>query len=395
MASITKRGDNYRIKVSDGYDARGKQIVRSMTWTPEPGMTDRQIEKALNRVAVLFEESKAVKANIKFETFARECFFPEWVQKNLKEKTREKYERLSMRTYKAIGHLRMDKITKRHIQTFISNLEEPGINQVTKDKLSVKSIKDYLSFVSSVFSYAIYLEMLTDNPCRGIRVSGKRSIGQKPPADKCYTLEEAQKFVNLLQNEPPIRQAFFTLAILGGFRKGEILGLKWEDVDFSSCLISIQREAAYTTEKGHYIDTPKTLTSVRTLRLPQEVFDVLKSRRKEQNTDRLKAGDRWNPNGLIFTTAFGEPLGDSSMYNWLVRFCEKTGMRRVSIHSFRHLNATLLINSGADIKTVSSLLGHSQTSTTLNIYTHALEEAKARASEAVANAIGLNKASKQ
>ena len=152
MASITKRGDSYRIKVSDGYDARGKQIIRSMTWTPEPGMTDRQIEKALNRVAVLFEESKAVKANIKFETFARERFFPEWVQKNLKEKTREKYERLSMRTYKAIGHLRMDRITKRHIQTFISNLEEPGINQVTKDKLSVKDFKDnYLYIIISHF----------------------------------------------------------------------------------------------------------------------------------------------------------------------------------------------------------------------------------------------------
>ena len=101
-------------------------------------------------------------------------------------------------------------------------------------------------------------------------------------------------------------------------------------------------------------------------------------------------GDRWILIGLVFTNAFGEPFGDS-MYNWLVRFCEKTGMRRVSIHCFRHLNATLLINSGADIKTVSSLLGYSQTSTTLNIYAHALEDAKARASEAVANAISLKK----
>ena len=79
------------------------------------------------------------------------------------------------------------------------------------------------------------------------------------------------------------------------------------------------------------------------------------------------------------------------MYNWLVRFCKKTGMRMVSIHSFRHLNASLLIGAGTDIKTVSSLLGHSQTSTTLNIYAHALEASKTKASEAVANAIGLNK----
>ena len=83
MATITKRGDSYRIRVSDGYDIHGKQKMRSMTWTPEPGMTPRLLEKELNRQAVLFEESQAARGNIKFEAFA-EQFFHEKVDGKLK-----------------------------------------------------------------------------------------------------------------------------------------------------------------------------------------------------------------------------------------------------------------------------------------------------------------------
>lgn len=79
-------------------------------------------------------------------------------------------------------------------------------------------------------------------------------------------------------------------------------------------------------------------------------------------------------------------------YHWLKRFCEETGQRFLGVHAFRHLNASLLINSGVDVKTVSTSLGHSQVTTTLNIYAHTFEEAQARASEAVANLLAVKQA---
>ncbi|WP_243577920.1 tyrosine-type recombinase/integrase [Clostridium minihomine] len=391
MATITKRGEGYRIRVSDGYTTSSKQVMRSMTWMPEPGMTDRQIQKELNRQAVLFEESQAVNANIKLEKFI-EQWLAERVDGKLKENTREKYHRISKLVKKEIGHLRIDKITKRNIQLFINSLEVEGVNQITKGRLSSKSVRDYLSFVSSVCSYAVELNMIKENPVKGIKIA-PNGVGRLED-DKCYTLEEAQHFLELLQNEPALRKAFFICAIFGGLRKGEILGLEWKDVDFESGVLPIHRIAEYTVIKGHYTDTPKTKMSIRSIYMPDEIVTALKERQEEQKKNRELVGDRWKESDRIFTDTEGGTLGSSSMYNWLVRFCAKTGMRRVSLHSFRHLNATLLISNGVDVKTVSALLGHAQTSTTLNIYSHALKTAQAKAMQTVANAIGLKKSDK-
>lgn len=393
MATITKRGEGYRIRVSDGYTASGKQVMRSMTWVPEPSMTERQIQKELNRQAVLFEEARSVSSNIKFEKFIDQ-WLAERVDGKLKENTREKYHRLAKRVKNGLGHLRIDKITKRHVQLFVNGLEKDGSNELTKKKLSYKSVRDYLSFTSSVCSYAVELNMIKENPCQGIKVSKQSADVETSSEGQCYTLEETQRFLELLQNEPPLRKAFFVCAIFGGLRKGEILGLEWKDVDFDTNVLSIQRIAEYTISKGHYTDTPKTKTSVRSIYMPDEIVSALRERQEEQKKERETVGDRWKETDRIFTGIEGGALGSSSMYNWLVRFCEKTGMRRVSLHSFRHLNATLLISNGVDVKTVSALLGHAQTSTTLNIYSHALKTAQAKAMQTVANAIGLKKSDK-
>ena len=111
---------------SCGYDAQGKQVVQSMTWTPEKGMTARQIEKEVNKQAIIFEESclKGFQTKVvKFEPFAEE-WFEEYAKTNLRNTTYERLLQLKKITYKAIGHLRMDKITARQIQTFISSLSK-------------------------------------------------------------------------------------------------------------------------------------------------------------------------------------------------------------------------------------------------------------------------------
>ena len=169
-----------------------------------------------------------------------------------------------------------------------------------------------------------------------------------------------------------------------------MLGLEWKDINFKANTVTIRREAEYTTDKGHYTDTPKTDKAYRVIHLPVPIMDILKRRRIEQTEQRLKAGDLWEDSDRIFVNELGRLLGNASMYNWLRRFCESNNIPPVSIHSFRHLNASLLITSGVDPRTVSASLGHSQTSTTLNIYAHTFAEAQAQASEAIANALNLN-----
>ena len=227
--------------------------------------------------------------------------------------------------------------------------------------------------------------MLKDNPCRRVMLP---ALNRKER--DCYSLEEAQKFLELLQKEPMDFRTFFTLAIYGGFRKAELLGLEWKDIDFDSYVISIIQTSLYSKEKGGtFTDTTKAEGSRRSLKLPAQIFDLLREYKIWQSERRLKLGDKWVNTDSLFTTWNGEPMGTSTPLKWLDNFFERTGMRRVTIHSFRHLNATLLIDAGVDVKTVSASLGHSETATTLNIYAHTFAAAQAKASEAVADALDL------
>ena len=159
MASIRKKRNSYEIRVSCGYDLKGKQKFQQMTWKPEEGMTPKQIEKEVNRQAVLFEEKclkGQVTANVKFEEFA-EQWFQEYAKLNLKNTSYEKMKQLPTRVYPAIGHLRIDRITGRHIQQFVNDLALNGKNQKNGNPLSRKTVVHHLNFISDVFSYEFYL----------------------------------------------------------------------------------------------------------------------------------------------------------------------------------------------------------------------------------------------
>ncbi len=137
MPTITKRGDTYRIRVSEGYDASGKQITRSMTYKPTPGMTQRQIDKAVQTQAILFEEKVKsghfINSNIKLADFA-EQWFEEYAEKQLKPKTVAQYKALYPRINDGIGHLRLDRIQPHHIIALYDELAKEGIRADTKYK---------------------------------------------------------------------------------------------------------------------------------------------------------------------------------------------------------------------------------------------------------------------
>lgn len=461
MATVKKRegknGVSYLIRSSCGYDLSGRHVEKSMTWKPSPGMTPRQIEKELNRQAVLFDEQCAAQGvqngNIKFEALARQ-WLEEYAEPNLRPRTVARLHQLEERTYQGIGHIRVDKLTARHIQKFINNLGEEGISTV-KDKakakagltdllgemnltqkalskkvgvsrsvlsaicrgesttfasaekvakglgkpvsdlfvvtkakttLSPKTIKHYLSFVSDVMQYAVRFDMIPSNPCSRVTVPSAPQTERE-----VYSLEEAQRFLDSLEKAPTKYRAFFVLAIYGGLRRGEILGLEWKDLDFENHVIKVQRTSLYSKDLGTFTDTTKNKTSTRTLKLPAAVFAILRQHRAEQAEERLRQGDHWKDHDRLFTNLNGEPMHPNTPYHWLKRFCEETGQRFLGVHAFRHLNASLLINSGADVVLVSKSLGHSNVSTTLNIYSHTFEEAQARASDAVADLLSFEK----
>lgn len=388
MATIKKRGNSYLIRVSCGYDINGNHKEQFMTWKPDEGMTKKQIEKELNRQAVMFEESvnHGFKTSaMKFQELAEE-WFENYAKNALRSTTYERMLQLTQRVYPAIGHLRINKITARHLQGFVNSLAKEGANEKTGKPLAPKTIRHNLSFISDVFSYAVRMDLVSDNPCRKVTIP-KGEVKEKP----IYSQEEIAQLLTAINGEDTKYRAFFYLIAYSGFRRSEMLGLEWKDIDWDNCVISVRRTSNYTASKGIYTDTTKTKKSQRSLKFPQSVMDLLREYKAEQDEERIKLGTKWQDYDRLFVKWNGEPMNNNTPYFWLKEFCEENNFRFCDIHSLRHFYASALINEGVDAATVSGALGHSTITTTTSIYCHVFNQAQARAGDAIASVLDFKK----
>lgn len=399
----TKKGTSYLIRVSLGY-INGKQITRAMTYKPEDGMKSKAIKKELNRQSVLFEEKAKqefqaqlqreadkqeqinneiayAKKHTTFQELADEWISLQEETHKLKNSSLLRMKSCRERTYNAIGNVLVSNLNYRKVQSFITVLGKDGVNQKTGKGLSTKTQKHYLTFISDVMLYAKKCGIVAENPCRDI------TFTKTPKKEKeVYSLEEAKKLLALIDEKAPLKyKLFFNLLAYSGMRRGEALGLEYKDVNFETSVLTVHRTSNYHQGYGVYTDTPKTDKSNRTLYIQTKILGLIKLLQIEQRQQAKKCGDLWIECDRIFIGWNGKPMHPSTPYKWLKRFCERENLSFHGLHSFRHFVASQALASGVDVKSVSSMLGHSQTSTTLNIYAHAVQKANEKALNLVAD----------
>ena len=450
MPTIQKRNNSYLISVSCGYDLTGKQIRRTMTYKPDSGMTQKQIEKEVQRQAVLFEEQCAkgqvLDGNIKLADFI-ELYFDNYANPTLKKKTVLGYRDHVPVVNQALGHLRIDRIQPHHLNELYKQLSEVGSRRqdvyrplvnfrdiIKENKLSIaqtarecevkentlrgavdgkpvylptakalcqrfglnigkafkkenrskplsaETVKHYHRFLSSVFSAAVKWEMILSNPC-------SRATLPKAPKSKPRYLDEEQaaRLLELLEQENMQYKTIIKLFMYLGLRREELCGLEWKDIDFDTSVIRIERASVYIPKEGVLTDTTKTNSSQRFIKAPTAAMQMLRDYKLWQNERRDRVGDRWTEHDKLFTNDFGAPIHPDTITRWFRQFVQHNQLPDISIHSLRHTNATLLINSGIPITTISARLGHANPSTTTKIYTHAIQSADAAAADALDN----------
>lgn len=147
------------------------------------------------------------------------------------------------------------------------------------------------------------MDMLSDNPCRKVTIPSGEDKEKE-----IYTLDELEQLMTLLETAPLKFRLFFTMEVYTGFRRSEMLGLEWKDIDLENRVISIRRTSNYTAERGTYTDTTKTRRSKRSGRYPQIVFDLLKAYKAEQDGERKRLGTQWVENDRLFVKWNGEPM---------------------------------------------------------------------------------------
>ncbi len=278
----------------------------------------------------------------------------------------------------AISGKAVDERTANAISKAIKMPLNTLFNQTSENdgELSSNYMLHLHRLLSSILEKAVKWQVLLYNPCRRIEAP------KVPVKEAAYYDEfQAQEMLMRLQDEPLKYRAMVIVLLYTGMRRGELCGLEWSDIDFENSIIDISKTSLYLTDRGVFDDTTKTNASKRANKVPLLVINILKELRHEQITERLKLGDKWIDSNKVFTQWNGKPIHPDTITGWFSRFIKKNNLPPIHLHSLRHTNATLLIASGTDLRTVSKRLGHSNMTTTGNIYAHAIKSADERAAE--------------
>lgn len=167
-----------------------------------------------------------------------------------------------------------------------------------------------------------------------------------------------------------------------GMRSGECLGLKWKDIDFENRSISISRNLADIGGK-HFLTPPKTESSIRTIGMSETLRDILLAHKERQERLVKNLGSKCAHPEMVFTSSLGNYRDRQLVYHSFKRFTKDTEFSNLTLHQLRHCNATLLLNSGVDLKIVSEHLGHSGVEVTANVYADVLKSSKAKVAELI------------
>ena len=243
-----------------------------------------------------------------------------------------------------------------------------------KNIYSLKYLQSIHTRLSSVLSFGVKYYGIKNNVAS---LNGNfQDVNYVKEEMDFYTYEEWKKFEEALPNDTTYKP-FFQFLYWTGCRRGELVGLKWSDINFTTGVLNVQRSNYKVA--GQSIQSKETKTGKsRTITLPPYCIALLKHYRSEQTQYRFLLGDKWVGDNWIFTQADGQPMYPSTPTLQFDRFLKRNNLKHRKFHALRHTSATLLLSSGTNIKNVASRLGHSQLKTT-DRYVHALEEADKQA----------------
>ncbi|MCI9469429.1 MAG: site-specific integrase [Oscillospiraceae bacterium] len=269
-----------------------------------------------------------------------------------------------------IGSIKLNKLTTNDLQQFYNRMSESGRVQRKESQnkpkgLSAKSVRNIHCFISHAMNRAIDEKLISENPASRCILPKKeqKEIEILPLTDLQKFFEEAKK--------SGVFELYFT-ELATGLRRGELLGLKWTDIDFNANSIYIQRQI--TRIDGEVKESPlKTKNAYRQIIVPTEIGEILKQKKEREN----------GFSEYVFSSPTGGPISPDSVLKMLHRVLKRAGLEKVRFHALRHTFATLALQNGVDVKTLSGLLGHYSAGFTLDTYGHITPAMKQDAAEKV------------
>ena len=307
-----------------------------------------------------------------------DAWFEYWIdvkRKTVRPNTVRNYtERYYKNIQKVIGKKILTAIKPIHCQKIFMNMADEGYRTTTIYQTRIT--------LYNMLEFAKENEVILSNPCKK---SVKSDMGKPSQKKKALTIEEQKKFLKQAKGQSYENQYKFILQT--GLRTGELVGLKWEDVDFENKTVKIQRSMEYRYSVGAWrTGEPKSKSGYRTIPLTDEAIRILLAQ-KEKNSKIKFISEEWSE--YIFLCRKGEPVKNSTYDTALFKICEKAGINKFSMHVLRHTFATRCIEGGMMPKTLQKILGHSNIGITMNLYVHITDQEKQKEINMVACALNV------
>ena len=396
MASIVSRSNGtYLVRVSCGVDSNGKQIARSKTFKPsKPNLPYTKLNRELEAFVAAFEqeiENEGPMRSVRPDkiTFADFCVQYLEIKKNtLSPQTYNFYSKvIDEELMPMFARLKMKDLRTYHIQQFVQYLAtEKKRLDGREGGIAASTVKRYTTVLRSIVTMAYKLEYIEDDIGRSRRIEFPKEETKEVEA---FTLEEVGEILKALESEPWHIRAVIEVALFTGCRRGEIVGLKWADIDFENQRLSVKRSIYKLSDGKAREKEPKSKCSIRTISIPERLCKTLTEYRLQQNRHIAYLGDGWRNLDYVFTEEDGYVMNPHTPTKQFDHFLKRHGIRHLKFHGLRHTSATMLLANGCDIKTVSSRLGHADITTT-NIYVHALESTDRMAAQTFDNFLKNN-----
>lgn len=282
----------------------------------------------------------------------------EMISLALRPKTWNQYKQvINKHIVPCLGHISIQELRSDQIQACYRQKQQDGTSTRTLSLINC--------ILHHAMEYAVKNGIIFRNP-----VNEELKPRLQYHEQKVLNIDQVRLFLQACKGTH--WEALFCLAITTGMREGELLGLKWGDIQWDTRQLQIQRQLQRLPGQGLVFSEPKTVSSRRNILLGEEMIDKLHAHAAIQDRERLIAGEKWRENNLVFPTEIGSPMDQHHLFNYYKRLLKETGLPDIRFHDLRHTFATLMLGWGVHPKVVQERLGHAHISHTLGIYSHVL-----------------------
>lgn len=363
--SIRKRNDGrWEGRYTVGYDpGTGKRIIKNVL-----GKTQAEVKAKLKAAVEQAQQVDVIRADDYTVATWLRTWYELYSKPNVRPSTANYYHRsIEQHVIPRIGNIKLSQLTSRDIQKLYRDLQENGrlreVQRAKKPGLSNATVRGIHMMLHNALDRAVKERLILRNPTEDCIIPKieKQEMKILHPEDMSAYLQAADNHGVL---------PMFYLELVSGVRKGELVALLWDDLDTTSRTISVSKQAA--VRNGEItISRPKTETSIRRISIPQEAVELL-----------IQEHEKHPDNPYMFPSPkTGGMYYPDSVVNLHKKLLKDAGLEHIRFHDLRHTFATMALQNGVDVKTVSSMLGHYDAGFTLRTYTHATRQAQNEAAE--------------